>query len=247
MRKIICLLAVWGFIAFNASGKVKTAAKPDSNKAEVVMHTDTITVTQRGFDTVALDNYKKLKDFDYKEVRGTNYWDKFWEWVWQLLNKIFGGPKKKTHYGSPIWGDLLLIAACALLVYLIIKLLKLDHIFKRKPAETPVQYSELTDDINAINFERDIANAVTARNYKVAIRLLYLQSLKLMDDAQIINWQIGKTNQAYVHEINNAGQKQAFNTLTYQFEYVWYGDFPVDAAVYQKIEGMFGNFRGMLK
>ena len=246
MYKAIYFLLISVLFAFNASGKAKGLLKPDSVKVKAAMRIDTVTVNKRGFDAKTIDNYKKLKDFDYKEVKGTNYWDKFWEWVWQLFDKLFGGPKRSTQYGSPIWGKLLLVAAGVFIVYLIMKLLKLDHMFKRRPKQAPIPYSELTDDINAINFERDIATAVTARNYKLAIRLLYLQSLKLLNDAQIIDWQIGKTNNAYIHEINNAEQKQAFNILTYQFEYVWYGDFSVDTAVYKKIDAMFSDFRKKL-
>jgi hypothetical protein len=103
-------------------------------------------------------------------------------------------------------------------------------------------YSESLENIHDINFDGEIEKAVTQHNYRLAVRLLYLRCLKQLSDAELIKWQIDKTNSAYINELSNQEQRKVFKTLTLQFEYVWYGEFAIDAPVFKNINTLFQDF-----
>ncbi|RYU86152.1 DUF4129 domain-containing protein [Mucilaginibacter terrigena] len=250
MRRLLLFFTTTFLLALNVLGKQPqpmVIPKVAKNNFKGVVKADSSTIVKRGFNNEALNNYKKLKDFDYTEVKGTNFWERFWDRVWQFILKIFSKKGKASTGGNKILGDILMIAACVFIIYALLKMLKLDGLFKRKPKDATLAYSESAEDINIIDFDKDIANATAIRNYRLAVRLLYLQSLKLLNDARLIDWQISKTNSVYIHEITDAAQKQSFKLLTRQFEYVWYGDLPIDNNSFKTIDALFSDFRRMLK
>jgi hypothetical protein len=139
---------------------------------------------------------------------------------------------------------LLLIGGVIALVYFILKSggVDLRDVFKRRPAATAVPYSEFFEDINTIDFDAEIENAVSRHNYRFAVRLLYLKCLKQLSDAGLIKWEIDKTNTQYVYELQNSDRRASFSALTRQFEYVWYGEFIIDNNIYGSIANSFREF-----
>jgi hypothetical protein len=233
-------------------------ANVKTNRHKAVLKMDTAgPVTVRHFDSVALKKYSKLPEFQYKDnVIAPSWWDRFWNWFWGEWDRFWAWvarlfSKKTTGKGvtvSPIWFTVVkyttIAVGVAALVFLILKLIGIDmqNIFRKKSASVPIPYSEFFEDINAIPFDEEIENAVAKHNYRLAVRLLYLKCLKQLSDAGLIEWQIDKTNSAYINELNNAEQRTAFKTLTLQFEYVWYGEFLIDAPVYSNINSSFRAF-----
>lgn len=120
------------------------------------------------------------------------------------------------------------------------------NIFRKDAKQVPIPYSESLENIHEISFDQEIEKAMAQHNYKLAVRLLYLRSLKQLSDAGLIHWQTDKTNSAYLNEIADSAQRQSFSILTIQFEYVWYGDFPVDGRSFQNIYTLFQDFKKML-
>ena len=79
-----------------------------------------------------------------------------------------------------------------------------------------------------------IAEAEDAGNYRLATRLGYLEVLKHLTDRGLIQWQPDKTNHAYLAELAAGPLREAFRGATRQFEYVWYGELRLNAALYQQ-------------
>ena len=109
-----------------------------------------------------------------------------------------------------------------------------------------VPYTESLENIHEINFDDEIEKAISLRNYRVAVRLLYLKCLKQLSDKNLIQWQLDKTNAAYLYELTDPVQKQTFGLLTRQFEYVWYGNFHIDSEAFGDINLLFQNFKKQL-
>jgi hypothetical protein len=227
-----------------AAGPVVVSSGADS------LQLDTSKITVHGFNADSLEKYNNSPDFNYdKDTKaGLNWWDRFWQWIWELIEKLFGnGPSSAPSFGFIkyiIWAMALTLA-----VFIIIKLagLKISNIFNRKSKDIQVPYTESLENIHEITFDEEIEKALNQRNYRLAVRLLYLRTLKQLSDAELIQWQLEKTNSAYLNELKDQGQKQTFGILTRQFEYVWYGDFPVDGQSYQNINTLFHDFKLMLK
>jgi len=226
--------------------------KPVEQPVADFIRLDTSKIKVHAFSAAALDKYKNNPDFDYREAdakTGLNWWQRFWNWFWELIAKLFGNSQPTPAPSFPFMKYIIAAAAVILLIFIIIKLagLNISNIFNREAAEIQVPYSESLENIHQITFEEEIEKALNQRNYRLAIRLLYLSTLKQLNDAHLIQWQLEKTNSAYLNELSDATQRQSFGILTRQFEYVWYGDFPVDGQSFQNINTLFHDFKMMLK
>ena len=74
-------------------------------------------------------------------------------------------------------------------------------------------YTVGEDTIYGVDFPGGIAEALSRRDYREAVRLLYLQTLKQLSDAERIDWQLYKTPTQYLNEV----RLPAFRQLTNHF------------------------------
>jgi hypothetical protein len=214
------------------------------------LRVDSSNTNFRGFNQRALTNYSNDPEFNYHNINNAKYqpslWDRFWKWFWDLISRLF--KTKQASGGGSIIQFFLIAGAVIGLIFLIVKLIgaNLSNMFSRQSKQIAMPYSESLENIHDISFDAEIESALAQRNYKLAVRLLYLASLKHLNDANLIHWQIDKTNNAYLEELSNTDQRQSFSVLTRQFEYVWYGNFPVDGRSFQNIRTLFLDFKKLL-
>jgi hypothetical protein len=246
---LIFLLAALSFApnAMGATG-VKDSVKKTSIKHIQFIKTDSSKIQIRSFNAAALDKYNKAPEFNYQTElsKDASLWERFWRWFWELMERIFGGEKSGSVNPSAFVKYLLLAVVVAALLYGIIKFIGVDRIFNRESQKIDIPYGESLANIHEITFDEEIERAINQRNYRLAVRLLYLRSLKQLSDAGLIHWQIEKTNSAYLSELNNDEYRSSFTVLTRQFEYVWYGDFPIDGSSFQNLNTLFVDFKNML-
>lgn len=81
------------------------------------------------------------------------------------------------------------------------------------------------DTIYGVDFEKEITDALKRNDYKEAVRFLYLQTLKQLSDAELINWQLYKTPTEYIYEVTKKEFSKSFRELTNDFLRVRYGNF----------------------
>lgn len=208
---------------------------------------DTAKIQVKKFDSNAIKKFREDKDFNYTDANSSgqpSFWERFWNWLWNVL---FGWIDKST-VGSSIMKYILLILSVSFLVFVVFKSLGIDPIklWQGEAKKINIPYSESLENIHEINFDDEIEKTVAQRDYRLAVRLLYLKCLKQLSDTLLIQWQIDKTNSAYIYELKDPVQKQAFGLLTRQFEYIWYGDFPIDQQAFVTINQLFQNFKTQL-
>lgn len=159
-------------------------------------------------------------------------WDRFWYWLGHLLSRLLGTPDGQLtwKYG---WYAVLVAA----LVFAVLKFLQVDltGAFGRSPRRTSLAYDVLDEDIHGVDFPARLAEAEAAGNYRLAVRLGYLEALKHLSDQGRLRWEPNKTNHHYLHELSAGPLREAFWVATRQFEYVWYGELPLTAAQYQPV------------
>jgi len=232
---LICVLLLLGSTAWGTS-----PVKP--GKPKLIIRNDSAIVSVRHFDKAALHIYSNQKEFQYHEggYVGESLWTRFWRWFWSL----FDFDKTAGNLFSYFLNYLLIALGVAALVFLIFKLAGVDvlNVIQRKSMSETIPYDESVENIYAIDFNAEVDKAVSQQNYRLAVRLLYLRSLRQLADAGLIDWDINKTNTIYIDELTNAEQRLAFKLLTRQFEYVWYGEFIIDAQIFTKITALFNNF-----
>lgn len=189
--------------------------------------------------------FKKLKDYQYGTEQ-VNYVDTWWR---RFLRELFDWFSERfSGVGNPdMWKTFAYFFVAVVIVFVILKLMGVDFdgLFKKK-SKYNIPYQTIQENIHQIDFNDAIADAVLQKNYRLAVRLYYLKALKELNDAGLIHWQINKTNQSYVYELQSSKLKSSFNQVTRQFEYTWYGDFPIDEAHFFEIRDSFLTFSNQI-
>ena len=207
---------------------------------------DTARIVVRSFNETTIRQYKSDSAFQYEPANETSQssWDRFWMWIWYKIEEITSRPAT-----ARILKFLSIAIASALLLFFVIRLAGMNKagLFGKRNTGDSLQFIASDEDIHAINFNQALQQAIDDRNYRLAIRLLYLQSLKNMADRSLIQWQINKTNSAYVSELQDPSQQKDFYRLTFQFENNWYGNMPVPEHEFISVREQFEAFNRQLK
>lgn len=241
--KLVFVLLLGAFLAAHGQPLQKpVAAKPVIAKKQLKL--DSSKVEVRNLDTEAIEAYSKQKEFKYDVApERLSWWDRFWRWVWWVITSIFQSGNGKGGVLLGILKYLIITVLVLLVAFGVIKLLGLDlKMLARKPKAIEVPYEESLENIHEIDFDEQLEKAIQDGNYRLAVRLLYLRTLKHLSDLDMINWQPDKTNQAYVSEVKNDAHRKEFAQLTSRFEYVWYGEFFIDKGVFEPISQSFQQF-----
>jgi hypothetical protein len=242
------------FIVFVLSIHISNAAVPAKAVKPLVLQMDSAQVNVRHLDTAAINKYSKLSEFQYNDDEQTtpSWWIRFWRWFWSWFWNLFKPINFGKYNPSPFLKVLLyflkylvIATGVAAVIFLVLKLAGINmlHVFRRKSMSANLPYAESLENIHDISFDDELEKAVAQHNYRLAVRLLYLKCLKQLSDADLIKWQIDKTNSAYINELTNPEQRKVFKTLTLQFEYVWYGEFAIDGPVFKNINTLFQDFK----
>ncbi len=165
-------------------------------------------------------------------------------------------PKRRVFQLDTPWlavaGKVLLFLIAAGVLFLLLRaLLGLEWKPARRIAEKPEELSgidveQIEENLEAYDLDRYIARALQTGQYDLAIRLRYLSVLKALAGQQLIQWKKDKTNRDYLAELNALPQERAFRRITNIFEQVWYGQHPVSAAEYRRLEPAFLAFLNAL-
>ncbi len=160
-------------------------------------------------------------------------------WAW-FIHKI--GNFLSSEAYENIWQYVFLAAIAGAAIYLLMKAEVLGFLFSKKAQSAGLDYENLAENIHEIDFAKAVDEAVSQRNFRLAVRLLYLQTLKQLSDANRIDYKPDKTNRQYVYELTTSSLQSDFEKLTRQFEFVWYGDFPIDEAQFAALQTTFNQF-----
>lgn len=110
----------------------------------------------------------------------------------------------------------------------------------RDGAEITVENLEAyLDETDLSHFLRD---ALAKRQYALAVRLYFLQSIKDLSVAGAIQWSKEKTNRDYLREMRNHTLYEDFRQLTGSFERIWYGNAGLTGAEFAVLEPRFQQF-----
>jgi hypothetical protein len=197
------------------------------------------------YDIKKIAKYQSNKDYDYGDQLQTpdsSMWEMMNQWLRRLLRNIFGG-EFAEKYTSPVL-IVFFILVIALIIYFLY--LKRPELFMRKKKIQPVSYHVEDGNIHEIDFDREIAEATEAGDYRLAIRLVYLKTLRILSDSKRIDWQIYKTPSEYLYEIKGNELKKPFRELTGKFLQVRYGNYDVSQELYGTVLALHTEVKGGL-
>ena len=131
-----------------------------------------------------------------------------------------------------------LICIAIILLFLIIWFVykKRPELFMRSP-KNALPYTIEEDTTYGVDFPGGITEALSRQDYREAVRLLYLQTLKQLSDAERIDWQLYKTPTQYINEV----RMPAFRQLTNHFLRVRYGNFEATEELFRTMQSLQGE------
>lgn len=215
--------------------KPDSQARPDSTK-----------VTPRDFNQAILEDLKSDPGLQYKEAPtiAESILDRFIRWINQLLDSLF------RNAIATNWGRIFSYGiGVIVLVVLIMMILKVNafNVFYSGQGASTIAYNILDENIHEMDFDKLIQEAIDQHDYRKGIRLLFLNSLKMLSDKNFVHWEQGKTNHDYLTELTAADLKSGFNELNFYFEYAWYGNFTINREMFLKVQGIFTNWSGKVR
>lgn len=214
-------------------------AYTDSTKKIMSANDDGFSVNVRTLGKSIFGKYKNDPSFNYDARQEPQDWiAKIRNWINQQLDLLYSSKTFSTIL------DYFYYALALLAVFLIIRgLIKGDRrgLFFGQKNQDQIKISENEEDFAQLNFDELLAIAIENKNFKLATRYLFLKALKLLSEKEIIQFKNNKTNHQYLSEIKNDKISDAFRKATSNFEWVWYGDFPVDENVMRKSQDDFNN------
>ena len=202
-------------------------------------------IVQKRFNSAIIEQFRNDSEFNYKLPPSSRpgllkmLFQKFFEW----LGTIFGN--------EFIAGLILIVLLILGLVGFGFALYGLFGIGKTLPVyakdKNGLDYSVKDENIHEIDFTEEIDLAISQKDFKHAVRLVYLFALKMLTDKSIIEWSPSKTNHDYIYEIDTEAYRDQFTTLSYYFDHVWYGDFHAGSEQYEAINNTFLELRRSLQ
>lgn len=193
-------------------------------------------------DQAALEEYRNQSDFYYDRTippQNLSWLEKLFFNLKRWIGNLF-----QFESVSTTWNIFYYCFLIGILLIIIKTLFNLDFrsMFYKKAEVNKLEYETVIEDINELDYNTAIQEAIDQKNYRKAIRLYYLKSLKFLADKEIIQWQKDKTNKDYALEVADSNYATEFNEITRLFDFVWYGEFPIDQTLFNQTEDKFQRF-----
>lgn len=242
MNKYLILLF---FLLFFGATKGQDSLSPQNPTTAVAkfeekdIKVDNDTIELKSFDK----NFKKKYSdsaFVYEyQARKKNAWDKFKEWLIQSMIDFF---RLGDTENSILTLKILAVLIVVVVIYFITKSLinkEGKWIFGNNSNKKRIEYTDIEKNIHLVDFQKLIDESISQNQKRLCIRYYYLWLLKVMAENHYIDWHVEKTNSDYLYELHNLNFKNEFSYLSYLYNYIWYGEFEVDEATFQKAQEQF--------
>ncbi len=209
----------------------------DSSKVTVIDFSDDLSKKYAG------------DDFEYTTIEGEaeNFLARALNWFFNGLQSIFGITIDPQL--AKLLENMIYIIFIGIAVYILIRVLvgkeAVSFFRKKNTLVAPLNIAE--EHIEKINLDELIANALAEKNYRLAIRYMYLKTLQDLSLKKIIDYHFEKTNTDYYREIADITLKQNFNRVSYLYDYIWYGKFELDKNGYINAKASFDVLNAKMK
>ncbi len=198
-------------------------------------------VAGRTFNSHEIDSLQQLKKYTYKipSKPPVSIWQRLRWYVGRFLQKIF-----QNTSGAKAFRYIIVAGVIALIIMLMVKA-NFQSMWSRET--TPISTSFAFVD-NPVEFDYSplLEKAEQDGDFREAVRLWHFKTIKELHKFQWIVWKENKTNTDFLREIKDKGRAGSFSHLSTIYEHIWYGEFLVDARVYEQIARVYTKFHNEL-
>jgi hypothetical protein len=206
---------------------------------------DQTVIESREMPDETISEFLEDDDFDYAltHIPGKSILEMIRDWFRNLLAKL-----SSVRVGDVNIINIFIYTICILAAsYAIYKLIEMkSRKIVSSSKDDSLPYDIHAENIHEMNFEELIQEASAEGQYRRGIRLIYLYALKKLSDSQKITWEAGKTNHEYLTELGDEHLKPGFGTLSYYFDYAWYGEFEVNEKHFKQVKDTFNDLKSRI-
>ncbi len=120
---------------------------------------------------------------------------------------------------------------------------KISFFMRQSTSSNNYVNDETNDNIFQLSYNDLLRKAEQEQNYRVAVRLFFLQTLKVLSETNHIKYQPDYTNFHYLQQLHQSNLYNDFAALTRNYEYIWYGKFELQQELYKSIKNNFLMFQ----
>jgi hypothetical protein len=257
-------MGLFGLLLWTSAGAQRAdtiRVGQDADTADIVAPQDTVQTVEAVQPTVDTSRSRDASDdhtepvvlrtvadsavTNWKGDRAYEYANDPEYWRWRDYETKYSERQSTRHslLASRGFEYFILILMGGVLVYAIVRIIVANRlqVFYRAPRRPMAVKSEeggsLEDDLDG-----QLMHFMQTKNYRQAVRYLYLKTLRLLNERGLIRYRQEATNQEYWQQLRATPQGSSFRNLTMIYEQVWYGEFPLEDGLFGRLHQYFEEF-----
>ena len=209
------------------------------------VYIDTEPIERRQYDDLK-DKYSGNEFIYERTVENSGWWSRFKQWLSDFFKNLFdiNSDARASDFTDTAL-KIFYIVIFLLVVYFIVKAIinkEGNWVFGKSSDKNIIPVVDVENNIHEADFKTLISKAESEDNYRLAIRYYYLWLLKTLSQAEVIEYDVEKTNSDYYLEIDNETIKKEFSYTSYLYNYIWYGEFDIDSQQFDKAKNAYTQF-----
>ena len=236
-------------ISLNANAIVIDESR-DFTVTQDPVYIDTDPIDKREYENLK-DKYDDSEFIYERTLENSGWWSRFKQWLSDFFKDLFNiNSDAKASDFTDIALKVFYVVIFLLVVFFIVKAIinkEGNWVFGKSSDKNIIPVTDIENNIYEADFKSLISQAESENNYRLAIRYYYLWLLKTLSEAEIIDYDVEKTNSDYYLEINKTETKEEFSYTSYLYNYIWYGEFNIDDHQFNKAKNVFTQFLNSTK
>lgn len=168
--------------------------------------------------------------------------DRFWQWLEEFLSRLL----PRGGGAASVLGHLLTILGAAALAAALFYALRGTLSGLVGEAQVDPEAGLGGQPLTAATALKQAQVMAGARDYREAVRYLYLSTLLLLEERGMLRYDRSLTNREYLRSVEKAPQVSSLlGDIIDVFERVWYGYQPLDEADYHQYEARIAKLHGL--
>ena len=214
------------------------------------VYIDTEPIDKREYDNLR-EQYNGNEFIYERSVENSGWWTRFKQWLTDFFKNLFDiNSDAKAADFTDIALKIFYVVIFLLVIFFIVKAIinkEGNWVFGKSSDKSIIPVIDIENNIYETDFSVLIKTAESENNYRLAIRYYYLWLLKTLSEAEIIEYDVEKTNSDYYLEIAQDATKEEFSYTSYLYNYIWYGEFDIDDNQFNKAKNAFTQFLNSVK
>ncbi len=209
------------------------------------VYVDTEPMDKREYNDLR-EKYNSDEFIYERSVEQSGWWTRFKKWLSDFFSDLFEFESEaEASDAVSAFLNIFFIILFILVVFFIAKAIinrEGNWVFGKSSDKNIIPVIDVETNIHATDFKSLIQSAESENNFRLAVRYYYLWLLKTLSEAELIEYDVEKTNSDYYLELENEDVRNEFSYTSYLYNYIWYGEFNIDQPQFEKAKKAYTKF-----